>query len=249
MTSARWIVRASGPSRPMRLYCFPYAGGSANSFLPWQTGLSDKVELCAIQLPGRAARRLEAPMSSMREVVEKVSRAIMEEGHDSFAFFGHSLGALLAFEVARYCMLNGFPVPLRLFVSGSAAPQFRSAPRGLHLLSDDALIATLKTYNGTPSELLANRELMELVLPMLRADFSLVENYAYRPAPLLQMPMTVLAGRLDDRVDPTQVDGWRRETSADTNVEWFDGDHFFINSHRQAVLDCVDATLQNLLCV
>jgi medium-chain acyl-[acyl-carrier-protein] hydrolase len=190
----------------------------------------------------------EAPMSDLGELVRQISAVISSQPRMPFAFFGHSLGGLLAFEVARYCMLHYLPQPLHLFASGCSAPQYRDRDRKLHLLPDNELIEALKDYNGTPAEVLANEELMSLLLPMLRADFALVENYQYRATLRLSLPISVLAGRGDSHVEQMQVDGWSKETSGSCRVNWFEGDHFFVQSERAAVLDLVRGTLAEPVC-
>lgn len=185
-------------------------------------------------------------MNSLPAVVAAVARVIALQGAVPYACFGHSLGALLAFEVARYKQQHGLAPARQLFVSGSAAPAARTGLAKLHLLPDAELIDALRSYNGTPAELLANRELMSLVLPTVRADFSLVENYAYRPSLRLPSPLTVLAGRGDEHVEPHLLESWRKETAGECRIEWFDGDHFFLDSQRDAVLECVATVLEQL---
>ena len=142
--------------------------------------------------------------------------------------------------------LHGMSQPEQLIVSGCQAPRFRSAPRNYHLLDDDAFINVLAEYNGTPQMVLENRELMDLLLPALRADFSLAETYRYRGGPQLDLPITLLAGEYDDIRDEGQVDGWALETSHALSTVWFDGGHFFIDTHRQQVVDRVRATLSKV---
>jgi medium-chain acyl-[acyl-carrier-protein] hydrolase len=223
----------------MRLICLPFAGGSATTYLPWQSELGPTIEVCAVQLPGRAGRIAESPFTSMQQIVEILSDIIASDAALPFALFGHSMGALLGFEITRHCARLGLPMPVRLFASGCAAPQLRGAEKTLHRLPDDEFIAALGDYKGTPPELLAHRELMALLLPMLRADFSLVGNYVYQKAPLLNVPITVLAGKGDQHVTPEQAAAWSLESSACSNVEWLDGDHFFIDQHAKSVLDCI----------
>lgn len=241
-----WFVRQSSPARRFRLFCFAYAGGSAASFGAWQAELDPAIEVCAIQLPGRGSRFGEPPCRSMPELVLRIAEKIAAQSDLPFAFFGHSLGALLAFEVASYCDRHGLPMPEHLFASGCNAPQLRSPSKNLHLYADAHLISALHAYQGTPPEVLRNTELMTLLLPMLRADFSLAENYQYHPRGQLGIPITVLAGKADDYTTPEQVAGWQRETSGQFNVHWFEGDHFFLNEERQRVLDCLGAELNDL---
>jgi surfactin synthase thioesterase subunit len=239
-----WLVSAPGPQRPLRLYCFSHAGGSAADYRAWQALAGGQIEICAVELPGHGARRLEQPAASLAYVIAAVSLEIARQGHPAFSFFGHSLGALIAFEVTRHCMRHQLPLPQQLFVSGCTAPQRRRASRGLHCMSDDELIAELGAYNGTPPELLAHRELMEMVLPTLRADFALAENYAYAEGAPLTMPLTALAGREDEHVAADEVEAWALESGAGFQSAWFEGDHFYLNQQRQGVIDLIKATLR-----
>jgi len=232
-----WLLRQPSPQRRVRLYCFCYAGGNARAFAPWQDEVDPAIEICAVQLPGRGARWHEAPFTSLQALVKELAPVIARHDDLPFAFFGHSLGGLLAFELARWCKLHWLRLPEHVFVSGCDAPQHRSPPDALHLLPDEALAQALRNYNGTPPEVLANRELLALVLPAVRADFALCAEYRYRPGLPLTMPVTVLAGRQDTHVTPEQLAGWSRETLASCQVHWFDGDHFFIHPSRDDVLD------------
>jgi surfactin synthase thioesterase subunit len=246
MHKSPWLIRQPGGPHRLRVYCFSYGGGSAMAFRPWQAILGPEIDVCAVQLPGRGARMAETPYTDLALLIKDLAQVIAADSKLPFAFFGHSLGGIVAFELARYMQLHRLPMPLALFASGCNAPQHRNRSQGMHLLPDDALIDTLRDYNGTPPEVLANRELMELVLPMIRADFTLVEDYQYRPAPLLNIPITVLAGQRDDRSCAEQAEGWHKETSATCRIEWFEGDHFFINSERDAVLAYLAVELPKL---
>lgn len=247
MNLQAWIPRRSGAQRQCRLYCFSYAGGSALTFSGWQDAVDPALEICAIQLPGRGERFHEAPHRHLGELVRTLAEVIASDSDLPFALFGHSLGGLLAFEVSRFQMAHGLALAQHVFVSGCSAPRYRSPSRGLHLLEDAALLEALAEYQGTPAELLAHRELMELVLPTIRADFSLVEDYLYAARAPLTMPVTVLAGRTDQFDSPQQVQGWAEETVAPCRIAWFDGDHFFINGQRRAVIDCIEQDLECLL--
>ncbi|UJB20532.1 MULTISPECIES: thioesterase II family protein [Lysobacter] len=241
-----WLIAQPRPHSRLRLFCFAYAGGSASVFHGWQAALDPSIEVCAVQLPGRGARMAEAPIMSMPALLQQIAPLIARRNDRPFAFFGHSVGALIAFELARYLRLHGINGPARLIVSGCQAPQHRSPSKQYHTLADDALIDVLRDYNGTPPQVLQSRELMELVLPTIRADFSLAENYRYRTGPLLNLPISVFAGERDDNRGEGQVDGWSRETSQDCRVVWFDGGHFFIDSQRSQVLEQVGIELAEL---
>jgi medium-chain acyl-[acyl-carrier-protein] hydrolase len=194
------------------------------------------VEICAIQLPGRSTRIMEEPYTSFSPLIEALGEVIAEEGMQAFSFFGHSLGALVAFELAHHCERLHLSAPERLIVSGCNAPQRLNPPRYLHMLPDDELIAELKHFNGTPDEVLEHRELMNLVLPAIRADFSMVAQYRYLDQGKLNVPIVAFGGRNDPHCSREQTEAWRLETSADFSMQWFEGDHFFINDEKDAVL-------------
>lgn len=227
----------------LRLFCFSYAGGSAASFMPWQEALGPDIEVCAVQLPGRGARFSEAPYTSMPDLVNAIAAVLKAHNTLPFAFFGHSLGALIAFELARHCQRQTQAMPEQLIVSGCNAPQMRNKTRDLHAMHDAALIKELQRYNGTPPELLQNRDLMELVLPTIRADFALAEKYHYSPSAPLNIPLTVLAGRDDEHTSSAQVEAWQREVTTKCHVDWFEGDHFFLQPKLHEVLDRIKSVL------
>lgn len=242
-----WLVRGRPhAARALRLYCFGHAGASAAAFRSWQAGLEPSIEVCAIELPGHGRRMGEAPQDQLLPLADGLTQALARELRATplpYALFGHSLGALLAFEVARGLARLDVPPPLRLLVSGANAPQRRPPSRMLHRLPDEALLEELRSYEGTPQELLDERELMALLLPTLRADFCMVETYRYHPGPQLAVPLTVLAGRADARVSADGVAAWALETSGTSDCTWHDGGHFFIETHARAVLDGIRATL------
>jgi surfactin synthase thioesterase subunit len=247
MHSTPWIVRQSAKHPRLRLYCFCYAGGNATSFMGWQAKFDPSIEICAIQLPGRGSRFHEAPYRVLPDLIAVLSDVLRRESIVPFAFFGHSLGGLLAFELARYNMNHGLDMPQHLFISGCGAPKYRRPSAGLHQLDDDTFLDTLRGYNGTPPEILDNRELMMVVMPTIRSDFALAEGYEYRRGPLLKVPITVLAGKLDEFDSPKEVSGWQEETLNRFRVQWFDGDHFFIVSNQHEVLTCISSELNSLL--
>ncbi|MBV6325610.1 thioesterase II family protein [Duganella violaceipulchra] len=238
-----WLIRRPAPGRSLRLYCFAYAGGGPAVYAPWQAALDPAIEVCAIQLPGRGARFGETPWRDMALLVATIAEAIERDSPLPFAFFGHSLGALLAFEVAGYRQRRGWAAPVHLFASGCNAPQRRSPSLDLHLMEDAELIESLREYNGSPPEVLANRELMTLLLPMVRADFLLAETYAYQAREPLDLPLSVLAGRHDEHTTAAQLEGWQLESRQPCRIEWYEGDHFFLNQCREQVIEFVGAQL------
>lgn len=244
-----WLIRTPAADRRLRLFCFSYAGGNAFNFLRWQEAVDPAIEICAVQLPGRSSRIAEAPIASLPALLQAVAPVVARMDDLPYALFGHSVGALIAFELARYLRLHGLPAPQHMFMSGCHAPQFRAPTRQLHTLSDEDFTEVLREYEGTPPEVLATRDLMALLLPAIRADFAIAENYRYRHGPLLSAPISVFAGRDDLNKEPGQVDGWAKETAGDCRVDWFDGGHFFIHGQRAAVLERINAELTARLCV
>jgi surfactin synthase thioesterase subunit len=243
MSTSTWLINQPNSLKRLRLFCFSYAGGSATTYRLWQEKLAQDIQVCAIQLPGRGPRLIETPYTSLPVLIEKLAEVIGRQDNLPFAFFGHSLGGLVAFELTRYFREHGLPMPCHLFASGCSAPQYQRRSSRYHELDDGALIEVLRDYNGTPAALLEHRELMTLLLPTVRADFALVENYRYLPAPALDIPITVLAGTLDKYDTPEGVSGWQQETSNTCDIRWFDGDHFFVDSAQDAVLDFLNHQL------
>jgi surfactin synthase thioesterase subunit len=238
-----WIIRTPSSASKLRLFCFPYAGGSAFNFTRWQDVLDPSIEVCGIQLPGRGARISEERISSMPELLRALAPEFSKFNDLPFVFFGHSVGALIAFELTRYLRLHGMQLPSTLIVSGCQAPRYRSQSRQLHTYDDDAFVDVLRRYAGTPAEVLHSKELMQLLLPAIRADFALAENYRYRYAPSLTSPIHVFAGTEDENKASGQVCGWQEETGSLCEITWFDGGHFFINDSRAAVLKRLDEIL------
>ena len=216
----------------IRLFCFPYAGGGASAFRSWATELPSTIELACIQLPGRGTRMRETPIANLPELIQQLKPAILPHLNVPFAFFGHSMGALIAFELARSLRHTQSPLPLHLFASACRAPQLPRHNPPRHTLSTPELIAELHRLKGTPTEILNNDELMELLLPIIKADFSLVDAYVYQNQPLLSLPITALGGQEDPEVRPEQLLPWQNQTTSDFSSHIFPGDHFFIQQAR-----------------
>lgn len=238
-----WLVRTTSAKHRFRLYCFAYAGGNAFYFNSWRSALDPRLDICAVQLPGRGARISEPPIQTMPALLKALAPVVARQDRVPYAFFGHSVGALIAFELTRYLRLHNIAGPRHLFVSGCQAPRYRSGARGLHRLPDEDFIEELRAYRGTPAEILDSAELMKLMLPAIRADFSLSEEYEYRHGPLLGMPISVYAGIDDDNKGEGQVDGWAKETTGPCGVTWFEGGHFFIDTQTKSVLNQLGAEL------
>jgi medium-chain acyl-[acyl-carrier-protein] hydrolase len=220
----------------VRLFCFPYAGGGASVFYPWARGLPAGVEVCAVQLPGREARLREAPIADWDVLLARLSEALAPFMDRPFALYGHSLGAAVAFELARRLRRDGRPPPFHLFVSGHRAPHCPAEGPELHALPDDQLIAGLRRLSGTPEEVLQHAEILALLLPLLRADFALAERYEWRPEPPLPIPITAYSGADDEHVPVEGVEAWREHTSARFRHLTLPGGHFFPQQSRAQLL-------------
>ena len=243
-----WAIYPSrNPSARLRLFCFPFAGGGATVFSTWPRNLPPEVEVVAVQPPGREGRLMEKPIGDLAELVAAMHRELLPHFNKPFAFFGHSNGGLMAFELARTLRRTGGPMPRHLFVGGRPAPQEPLEEEIIHALPHDEFIAALRRYAGTPEEILQNAEIMELIMPLLRADFRLGETYAYVPEPPLDIPISAWGGVRDNEVTPEQVEAWREQTSSRFSFQMFPGDHFFINGDRAEVLQELTRELRPLL--
>ncbi len=233
-----WLLARRRPERgSVRLFCFPYSGAGASAFAAWAGGLPAGVEVCPVQLPGRETRLSEPALRSMRELIPALARALTPFLDGPFAFFGHSLGALVAFELARALQPAGL-APVRLFASAHRAPH-RAGGGEVHRATDAKLAQKLRELNGTPAQVLECAELRALLFPVVRADFELCETYAYEPGPPLSCPISALGGLSDPGVDAAGLAQWRHHSVAPVEVRQFAGDHFFIAASRRAVLELV----------
>ncbi len=247
MPDAWLLCPRPDPQARLRLLCFAYAGGGPPIFHHWAGGLPAGVEVCAVQLPGRGARVREAPFTRLAPLVETLASALRPDLDKPFALFGHSVGALIAFELARALRRRGQPLPAHLFVSGCGAPQLPDPRLPIHALPDGEFVAELAQLGGTPAEVLAHAELMALLLPALRADFALSETYVCAEEPPLACPVTAFGGVDDARVSRDRLEGWREQTVGSFTLRLFPGDHFFINTARPALLEALAGQLEPLL--
>jgi medium-chain acyl-[acyl-carrier-protein] hydrolase len=224
-----WIsFRKPSPHARLRLFCFPYAGAGALIFRAWSDSLPADVEVCPVQFPGRGTRLMERPFTQLLPLVESLTQGLAPLLDKPFAFFGHSLGALVSFEVARQIRREYDVHPARLFVSAGPAPQIPHRGPPIHTLPDKELLAELRRLNGTPSELLEHKELMEIMLPLLRADFAAYETYVYSNEPPLDCPIFAFGGLQDRKVDSSELEAWRDQTSISFSLRMVPGDHFFL---------------------
>jgi medium-chain acyl-[acyl-carrier-protein] hydrolase len=244
----RWVVRISSGSEPrVRLFCFPYAGGGTVTYRSWGRLLTPNVEVFAMQLPGREQRLSEPPIHSSGEMTNLLVEVLQHFVDIPFALFGHSMGAVLAYETARRLLTETGRQPYRLFVSGHRAPHLPYPRRPSHGLPDAEFIAEVRALNGSAPEVFEHAELLEILLPMMRADFELSETYTELPGPLLSCPLIAFGGDADASVPRAEVEAWRNVTSGRFRPVVLPGNHFFINTARERVLDIVASELSSFL--
>ena len=228
-----------------RLFCFPYAGGGASVFFPWTRIAPPDLEICAAQLPGRESRIAAPLLKSFDELTAELLRSIEPLLDRPFAFYGHSMGTLVAFELARALRRAGRPQPLHLFVSGRNAPHLHDPDPPMHELPDDEFIAEMiRRYDGIPAEVLEAPELMQLLLPSLRADMQVIETHEYRDEPPLDMPITALAGTDDPCITSEGFQAWREYTRSRFTTHLFPGGHFFLHAAAAEVLRIIERALR-----
>jgi medium-chain acyl-[acyl-carrier-protein] hydrolase len=208
---------------------------------------SPGLKLLTVQLPGREERLSEPPCTRLSEVVEGLARALDPYLDQPFAFFGHSMGALISFEVTRRLRQLGKPQPVHLFVSAHRAPQLPSRQPALHRLPRPAFWREVYRLGGTPAEVLQNPELMELAEPLLRADFAICETYQYLRERALDTPVSVFGGRFDEWVSLDELAAWRDLTRGEFKLRMFASNHFFVHSARVALVRAIEADLQSQL--
>ncbi len=237
-TTNPWLANLRQlPPGGLRLFCFPYAGGGASLFRPWARSLPEEVLLCPVLLPGRELRLKEPLCMSLPPLARAVAEGLAPYFREPFAFFGHSMGALIGFELARLLRAERGVEPACLFASACPAPQVprRDDDRTFDLPKPE-LARKLKGLNGTPQEVLDHPDLMRLILPVIRADFEISETYSYAPGEPLSCPVRAYGGLLDPDVPRKDIELWREQTTASFSMKMFPGDHFFIHSQQPLLL-------------
>lgn len=246
--TSNWLTCPKpNPRASMRFFCFPYAGGRAALFRTWPDELPADIEFYAIELPSRGRRMKEPPITRMGPLVRGIAGAIESLSDKPFCFFGHSMGALTSFEVTRLLRRQGRVQPSHLFVSGAAAPQVSDANSFPFDLPQPEFVDMLRRLNGTPHEVLENEELLQLMLPTLRADFELLQFYEYTDEPPLSCPITALGGLQDKEVSRQDLEAWRVQTTAAFVLRSFPGDHFYLHSDRSRLLWAMSQELHSLI--
>jgi surfactin synthase thioesterase subunit/glycosyltransferase involved in cell wall biosynthesis len=231
-----WLPFLDPRPAAMRLFCFPFAGAGSLAYTSWSAALAPLASVCPVRLPGRETRIQERPFESMAELVDALEAAITPYLDHPFAFFGHSMGGAIAFELARSFRRHGKKQPLALYVSASRAPQFRLNWTPPPAPSEAEFLEELRRLDGIPAEMFENRQVMQVALPVLRADTALYRSYVYAPEPPLIVPVFAYGGAADPNVHPEHIEAWREQTTSHFSRREFEGGHFFIRSSKASFL-------------
>jgi medium-chain acyl-[acyl-carrier-protein] hydrolase len=235
------------PQVKLRLFCFPFGGAGSSIYRDWQHALPKSIEVCPVQPPGREERLSEKPFTALAPLVDELGKALEPYLDRPFAFFGHSMGALISFELARHLRNFNRPLPTHLFISGRPAPQISLTKPSTFDLPDADFIEELRQIQGTPESVLQNPELMALFLPLLRADFELCQNYHYNHELPLKCQFFVFGGLTDPDISQESLVAWRTQTTYPMKLQMFPGDHFFILNAQQSILKIISHQLSYLI--
>lgn len=245
VTTSSWLVIPKpNPAARLRLFCFPYAGAGSVVYRTWVEGLPPQIEMLSVLYPGRESRLREPAYGYIQPLVSTLSTEIIPYFDRPFAFYGHSLGALIAFELVRTLRRLQAPVPLHLFLSSRRAVHLPDPLPRIHQLSDDSFaIAVQQRYNGIPEVIQQDPELMAIFLPILKADFSMLETYEYQQDAPFEGPISVYGGMQDPGATQEELAAWELHTTRSCSVQMFPGDHFFLQSQRAALLAAISKDL------
>ncbi|MGW1592028.1 thioesterase II family protein [Streptomyces sp. NPDC002386] len=242
-----WFRRYHAAHTPRAtLFCFPHAGGSASYYHPMSKALAPEFDVAAVQYPGRQDRYGEPLVPSLDDLADAIHTAITPQLRGPFAFFGHSMGSAVAFEVARRLERDGHPAPALLFASGGRAPS-RVHDDGVHRRGDDAIVAELRAMGGTDARVLMEPDLLELVLPPLRNDYLAIETYRREADARIGAPIVVMSATDDPRTTEEEARAWHGHTTAGGSVHLFRGGHFYLESQGARVVEVIGGTLRDHL--
>ncbi len=231
----------------MRLFCFPYAGGSAYIYQDWFKYLPVEIEVIGVQYPGRGMRFTETPITNITEMLSELEIAISPYLDKPFAFFGHSNGGLISFELGRLLQSRGIDTQKYQFISAKRAIHLPHRGKKLHALPQDDFIKELVHLGGTPEEMLKNPEIMALFIPVLKADFAISETFNYSGTQRLNCNASLLYGEDDKDIPEADILKWHELINGTVQSKKFDGHHFFINSQKDLVLAYVNSQLKTLV--
>jgi len=229
-----------------QVICFPFAGGGASSFASWRRSLSPELNLIPLCPPGRERRHNETPVTDADTATDQIAQEIIKLTDQPVVFFGHSLGAQLAFETAHKLRQLGGPKVALLVISGSKPPSEPEGKNNWHLLPDEHFIQEISRLGGTPDEVLSNKEMMDLFIPKLRADFALLASFGLTKRVCLSCPIIAFGGQDDPLVSPKELQNWSQETTDTFDSVIFQGKHFFIQESKKDVIRMLNLVATNI---
>lgn len=238
-----WVVRPRpNPTARMRLFCLPYAGGGTSAYASWAGLLPADLELSIVLLPGRERRYREQPYTNLARLTHDLADALAPEIDRPYALFGHSVGALIAFELLRELRRRIVLLPIHLYVSGRRAPHLPDPSPPLYALDDSRFIAELqRQYNGIPAAILEDQELLQLFLPVMRADITLADTHQHAEETPFDMLLTALGGDSDPRATRQELEAWQQHTRGCFTCTSFPGGHFYLQAERAALIHTIAA--------
>lgn len=238
--------RADSEDARIRLFCLPHAGAGTAAYNIWKRFLPASIEVCPIQIPGRESRLSEASWTESEALIEGITLGIADRLDKPYGIFGHSMGALLALDLAQNIRDHGLREPSRLFVSGRNATHVPMKHGSIHKMPDEEFLDALaRRYGGLPQEILETPELLELYLPILRADLTLLETHCYQPCGPLACPISAFSGKDDANVSREGLEAWGEHTTGGFEMRWFDGGHFYLaGASRAALLELIRDRLE-----
>lgn len=248
VSKSQWVTFCRPvPDAKLRLFCFPYAGGTSLTYRAWPLGLPADVEVCAIQLPGHGTRLHEPLFDRLTPLLDALVPNLVPFLNKPFVFFGHSMGALLAFELSRRLRNDYARLPQHLFISGHRPAQTRDTKKRTFDLPEPEFIEELRRLNGTPTEVLEHPELLEVMIPVLRADFAIAQTYQYVDEQPLECDLTAFGGVSDTTVNREHLEVWQTHTSGKFKLRMFLGDHFYLHTARTSLLQTIALDLRQLI--
>lgn len=247
-TSPWFMIPKPRPLAQLKLFCFPYAGAGPVVYRNWPLSLPAQVELVALRYPGRESRLREKSFTSLRPMLDNIFTEITPYLDRPFAFFGHSLGGLIAFELTRMLRSKQAPIPKHLFISSRRAAHLPDRYPPLHTLNDDDFTQMVQQrYSGIPDIIMNDPDLLELFLPILKADFSVLETYQYTPDQPLDMPVSTFVGQHDPGTSLQDIMAWQDQTLRQISVQTFPGGHFYLQNQQDNLLQAISKDLIHYL--